>query len=150
MTLILSVLLIILGLAFFSYWRFTTRKQSGSKYPTSLPSLPFIGSLLFMRNHKLPHVFFNSLQEKYGSLYSLKMGPHYMVIVNNHQHAKEVLLKKGKIFAGRPRTITTDILTRNGKDIAFGNYSPSWKFHRKLVHSALSMFGKGSLAIQNI
>nr|XP_033796570.1 steroid 17-alpha-hydroxylase/17,20 lyase isoform X2 [Geotrypetes seraphini] len=78
------------------------------------------------------------------------MGPHYWVVVNHHKHAKEVLLKKGKIFAGRPRTVTTDILTRDGKDIAFGTYSTSWKFHRKLVHSVLSMFGEGSLALQNI
>ncbi|XP_030058682.1 steroid 17-alpha-hydroxylase/17,20 lyase [Microcaecilia unicolor] len=149
MALALSTCLVLLGLAFLIYKRFT-RKPAGVKYPTSLPSLPFIGSLLFLRNQKLPHVFFKSLQEKYGSLYSLKMGSQYTVIVNNHKHAKEVLLKKGKIFAGRPRAVTTDILTRDGKDIAFGTYSSSWKFHRKLVHSALCMFGEGSLAIQNI
>ncbi|CAH2322468.1 steroid 17-alpha-hydroxylase 17,20 lyase [Pelobates cultripes] len=78
------------------------------------------------------------------------MGSHYVVIVNNHQHAKEVLLKKGKTFAGRPRTVTTNILSRNGKDIAFADYSPSWKFHRKIVHSAVNMFGEGTIAIEEI
>ncbi|XP_078497297.1 steroid 17-alpha-hydroxylase/17,20 lyase isoform X2 [Lissotriton helveticus] len=46
--------------------------------------------------------------------------------------------------------VTTDILSRDGKDIAFADYSPSWKFHRKLVHSALSMFGEGALALEKI
>ncbi|KAM4637094.1 steroid 17-alpha-hydroxylase/17,20 lyase [Discoglossus pictus] len=78
------------------------------------------------------------------------MGSHYVVIVNHHEHAKEVLLKKGKDFAGRPRSVTTDILTRNGKDIAFANYSPTWKFHRKIVHASLSMFGEGTIAIEKI
>ncbi|KAK2848605.1 hypothetical protein Q5P01_008439 [Channa striata] len=78
------------------------------------------------------------------------MGSIKVVIVNHYVHAKEVLLKKGKIFAGRPRTVTTDILTRDGKDIAFGDYSPTWRFHRKLVHGALCMFGEGSVTIEKI
>ncbi|XP_061492119.1 steroid 17-alpha-hydroxylase/17,20 lyase isoform X2 [Rhineura floridana] len=78
------------------------------------------------------------------------MGSNFVVVVNNYLHAKEVLLKKGKIFGGRPRKVTTDLLSRNGKDIAFANYSPIWKCQRKLVHSALSMFGDGSLALEKI
>ncbi|MEE6485954.1 hypothetical protein FKM82_014463 [Ascaphus truei] len=126
------------------------RSHGKVNYPRSLPSLPVIGSLLHLGSHLPPHLLFCSLQKKYGSLYSLMMGSHYVVIVNNHEHAKEVLLKKGKTFAGRPRTVTSDLLTRDAKDIAFANYSPSWKFHRKLVHSALSMFGEGTIAIEKI
>ncbi|XP_077351276.1 steroid 17-alpha-hydroxylase/17,20 lyase isoform X1 [Festucalex cinctus] len=115
-----------------------------------LPSFPFIGSLLSLRSAHPPHVLFKNLQEKYGQTYSLMMGSHKVVIVNQYSHAKEVLLKKGKIFAGRPRTVTTDVLTRDGKDIAFGDYSATWKFHRKLVHGALHMFGQGSTSIEKI
>ncbi|XP_062988651.1 steroid 17-alpha-hydroxylase/17,20 lyase isoform X2 [Elgaria multicarinata webbii] len=46
--------------------------------------------------------------------------------------------------------VTTDLLTRNGKDIAFAPYSSMWKLQRKLVHSALCMFGEGSLALEKI
>ncbi|XP_069045258.1 steroid 17-alpha-hydroxylase/17,20 lyase-like isoform X2 [Lepisosteus oculatus] len=90
------------------------------------------------------------LQKKYGATYSLWMGSHHVVVVNNYQEAKEVLLKKGKTFAGRARTVTTDLLTRDGKDIAFANYSPTWKFHRKMVHAALNMFGEGSAPVEKI
>uniref|UniRef100_A0A8C7EEY4 Steroid 17-alpha-hydroxylase/17,20 lyase n=1 Tax=Nothoprocta perdicaria TaxID=30464 RepID=A0A8C7EEY4_NOTPE len=69
---------------------------------------------------------------------------------DSYRHAKEVLLKKGKAFAGRPRTVTTDLLSRGGKDIAFASYGPLWKLQRKLVHAALSMFGEGSLALEQI
>lgn len=115
-----------------------------------LPDLPFIGSLLSLRSPLPPHVLFKELQATYGSIYSLKLGSHTVLMVNHHTHAKEVLLKKGKIFAGRPRTVTTDILTRNGKDIAFGDYSDTWRFHRKIVHGALCMFGEGAASIENI
>ncbi|KAL4639974.1 steroid 17-alpha-hydroxylase/17,20 lyase [Arapaima gigas] len=116
----------------------------------SLPSFPVIGSLLSIQSHHLPHIHFQELQKTYGPIYSLMMGPHNVIVVNDHQHAKEVLLKKGKTFAGRPRTVTTDILTRDGKDIAFGDYSATWKFHRKMVHAALCMFGEGSSSIEKI
>lgn len=46
--------------------------------------------------------------------------------------------------------VTTDVLTRDGKDIAFGDYSPTWRFHRKIVHGALCMFGEGSVSIEKI
>uniref|UniRef100_A0A670XX72 Steroid 17-alpha-hydroxylase/17,20 lyase n=1 Tax=Pseudonaja textilis TaxID=8673 RepID=A0A670XX72_PSETE len=130
-------------------WRGATGKlDSKLKYPRSLPSLPVIGSLLHLCGSKQPHLLFSSLQQKYGSVFSLYLGSHYTVVVNDYLHAKEVLLKKGKIFAGRPRVVTTDLLTRNGKDIAFATYSPMWKFQRKMVHSALSLFGEGSRGLE--
>ncbi|KAM4703862.1 steroid 17-alpha-hydroxylase/17,20 lyase [Rhinophrynus dorsalis] len=148
--LLVVALLLSLGLALISIWGFSRKSHGEIKYPNSLPSLPVIGSLLHLGNHLQPHILFCGLQKKYGKLYSFKMGSHYVVVVNNYEHAKEVLLKKGKMFAGRPRAVTTDILTRNAKDIAFADYSPSWKFHRKLVHAALCMFGEGTVAIEKI
>lgn len=46
--------------------------------------------------------------------------------------------------------VTTDVLSRQGKDIAFGDYSATWRFHRKIVHGALCMFGEGSASIEKI
>uniref|UniRef100_A0AAY4DGM1 Uncharacterized protein n=1 Tax=Denticeps clupeoides TaxID=299321 RepID=A0AAY4DGM1_9TELE len=94
-------------------WAFQTDERN----PPSLPSWPIIGSLLSLRSDRAPHVFFQELQEKYGDVYSLMMGSHNVIIVNSHHYAKEVLLKKGKTFAGRPRTV--NILTRDGKDNRF-------------------------------
>uniref|UniRef100_A0A3Q3GZL3 Cytochrome P450, family 17, subfamily A, polypeptide 2 n=1 Tax=Labrus bergylta TaxID=56723 RepID=A0A3Q3GZL3_9LABR len=80
--------------------------------------------------------------KKYGSLFALYLGPHYTVVVNNHQHAREVLLQRGRDFAGRPSMVTTDLLTRGGKDIAFSDYSPLWKSHRRLVHNSFTLLGR--------
>nr|XP_060622793.1 steroid 17-alpha-hydroxylase/17,20 lyase [Anolis sagrei ordinatus] len=148
------LVLLILFFVMLSFLSFSMKAQVKLKrkrnYPKSLPSLPLIGSLLHFMGDTKPHLLFHRLQQKYGSLYSLYMGSEYVVVVNSYLHAKEVLLKKGKIFGGRPRTVTTDLLTRNAKDIAFAPYSPIWKYQRKLVHSALAMFGEGSLALQKI
>ena len=91
----------VIGLTLFA-WQL---KLKSTKEPPCLPALPLIGSLLSLRSPHPPHVLFKELQKKYGQTYSLMMGSHRVIIVNQHMHAKEVLLKKGKTFAGRPRTV---------------------------------------------
>uniref|UniRef100_A0A3B3CZ29 Cytochrome P450, family 17, subfamily A, polypeptide 1 n=1 Tax=Oryzias melastigma TaxID=30732 RepID=A0A3B3CZ29_ORYME len=142
---VVVVLVLALGVLL---WR--ERARDGPQEAPSLPALPLLGSLLSLRSPHPPHLLFKELQQKYGQTYSLRMGPHKVIIVNHHAHAREVLLKRGRTFAGRPRTVTTDVLTRDGKDIAFGDYSATWRFHRKIVHGALCMFGEGSASIQRI
>nr|BAA13253.1 Cytochrome P-450c17S [Oryzias latipes] len=144
----LSVLVVLVLALAALLWRVRTRDRP--QEAPSLPYLPVLGSLLSLRSPHPPHVLFKELQQKYGQTYSLKMGSHQVIIVNHHAHAREVLLKRGRTFAGRPRTVTTDVLTRDGKDIAFGDYSATWRFHRKIVHGALCMFGEGSASLQRI
>uniref|UniRef100_A0A3Q3QD15 Cytochrome P450, family 17, subfamily A, polypeptide 2 n=1 Tax=Monopterus albus TaxID=43700 RepID=A0A3Q3QD15_MONAL len=115
-----------------------------------LPRLPVLGSLPWMRGHLPPHLLFSQLAQRYGSLFALYLGPQYTVVVNDHQHAKEVLLQRGKDFAGRPNMVTTNLLTRGGKDIAFADYSPLWKLQRRLTHNSFTLFGEGTSRLQDI
>ncbi|XP_067436582.1 cytochrome P450 17A2 isoform X1 [Thunnus thynnus] len=115
-----------------------------------LPRLPILGSLPWLGGGLPPHLLFTQLAHRYGPLFALYLGPHYTVVVNNHQHAREVLLQRGKDFAGRPSMVTTNLLTRGGKDIAFSDYSPLWKSHRRLVHNSFTLFGEGTSRLQDI
>ncbi|XP_037118595.1 steroid 17-alpha-hydroxylase/17,20 lyase isoform X1 [Syngnathus acus] len=115
-----------------------------------LPRLPVVGSLPWMRGGKPPHLLFIQLGRKYGPLFELFLGPHRTVVVNAYEHAREVLLQRGRDFAGRPSMVTTDLLTRGGKDIAFSDYSPLWKLHRRLVHTSFALFGEGSNRLQDV
>lgn len=49
-----------------------------------------------------------------------------------------------------PAQVTTDLLTRGGKDIAFSDYSPLWKLHRRLVHNSFTLFGEGTSRLQDV
>ncbi|XP_061524567.1 steroid 17-alpha-hydroxylase/17,20 lyase [Phycodurus eques] len=115
-----------------------------------LPRLPVVGSLPWIAGATPPHLFFMQLGHRYGPLFELYLGPHRTVVVNAHAHAKEVLLQRGRDFAGRPSMVTTDLLTRGGKDIAFSDFSPLWKLHRRLVHTSFTLFGEGSSRLQDI
>ncbi|XP_077356244.1 cytochrome P450 17A2 [Festucalex cinctus] len=124
-------------------------QQHSSGMP-GLPRLPLVGSLPWMTGTAPPYLLFMQLGRKYGPLFELYLGPHRTVVVNSHDHAREVLLQRGRDFAGRPSMVTTDLLTRGGKDIAFSDYSPLWKLHRRLVHTSFALFGEGSNRLQDI
>ncbi|XP_070711378.1 cytochrome P450 17A2 [Pempheris klunzingeri] len=115
-----------------------------------LPRLPVVGSLPWLRGDAPPHLLFTQLAHRYGPLFALYLGPHYTLVVNDHQHAREVLLQRGGQFAGRPSMVTTDLLTRGGKDIAFSDHTPLWKSHRRLVHNSFTLFGEGTSRLQDI
>lgn len=46
--------------------------------------------------------------------------------------------------------MTTELLTRGGKDIAFSDFTPLWKLHRRLVHNSFTLFGEGTGRLQDI
>lgn len=104
---------LLLALALLCTWGLARRRDTlpmatgtGLGRPRSLPALPLVGSLLQLAGHPQLHLRLWRLQGRYGSLYALWMGSHYVVVVNSYRHAREVLLKKGKDFAGRPRTVS--------------------------------------------
>ncbi|XP_026178718.1 cytochrome P450 17A2 [Mastacembelus armatus] len=152
----LSFLLVplVLSVGVVVVWFLITHGSIPKTKPSStipcLPRLPFLGSLPWLRGGLPPHMLFSQLVHRYGSLFAFYLGPHYTVVVNNHHHAKEVLLQRGRDFAGRPSMVTTSLLTRGGKDIAFADYSPLWKLHRRLVHNSFTLFGEGTSRLQDI
>ncbi|TSL61173.1 Steroid 17-alpha-hydroxylase/17,20 lyase [Bagarius yarrelli] len=89
--------------------------------------MPVLGSLPHLRSPLPPHLLFSKLASRYGPLFGLYMGPHYTLVVSEVGLAREVLLHRGKDFAGRPKMVTTDVLTRGGKDIAFADYNTLWR-----------------------
>eukprot|EP00061_Rhincodon_typus_P008792 g31714.t1 len=72
--------------------------------------------------------------------------PHLKIHVHHQQCYHGAFVTSSEIL----QQVTTNLLSRGGKDIAFGDYSPSWKFHRKLVHSAIYLFGDGSASLERM
>ncbi|XP_066275013.1 steroid 17-alpha-hydroxylase/17,20 lyase-like isoform X2 [Branchiostoma lanceolatum] len=102
---------------------------------------PIIGNLFSFGGQFF--LTFIDLAKTYGDVFSLKLGMTDVVVLNSLDAVKEALVKKGVDFAGRPKTLSGDIFTEGGKDIAFTDYSPTWKLHRKLFHSAIRGYASG-------
>ncbi|XP_057591598.1 steroid 17-alpha-hydroxylase/17,20 lyase [Hippopotamus amphibius kiboko] len=142
--------LLVLSLLTLAYLFWHKTKGSGAKHPKSLPCLPLVGSLPFLPRHGHQHVNFFKLQEKYGPIYSFRLGSKTTVIIGNHQLAREVLLKKGKEFSGRSKVVTLDILSDNQKGIAFADHGALWQLHRKLALNTFALFKDGNLKLEKI
>ncbi|XP_004701357.1 steroid 17-alpha-hydroxylase/17,20 lyase [Echinops telfairi] len=142
---LLAVLLLTLA---YCFW--PKARRSGAKYPKSLPFLPLVGSLPFLPRRGHPHINFFKLQEKYGPIFSFRLGTKTTVVVGHHQLAKEVLIKKGREFSGRPHVMTLAILSDNQKGIAFADSGPHWQLHRKLVQAAFALFKDGHQKLEKI
>lgn len=58
-------------------------------FVSAVPGLPLIGNLHQLKEKK-PHQTFAKWAEKYGPIYSIKMGASKLIVLNSAQVAKEV------------------------------------------------------------
>ena len=137
---------VLLGLIFYLTIKYFGKRHS--RLPPGPAPLPLIGNLHQMGDHL--HETFAQLSKKYTPIFTFRFGELTVVVINDFPTAKEVLVKRGAEFAGRSMDYTTSILTSGGKDIISGDYGKSWKFHRKIAHSALRMFGDGMSKLENV
>ncbi|XP_036996242.2 cytochrome P450 1A4-like [Artibeus jamaicensis] len=113
------------------------RKQVSPPGPWSFP---LIGNLLQLGDH--PYLTFIEMRKKYGDVFLIKLGMVPVVVVNGMEMVKQVLLKNGESFAGRPNMHTFSFLAE-GKSLSFSvNYGESWKLHKKIASNALRTFSK--------
>ncbi|CAH1225024.1 CYP1A1 [Branchiostoma lanceolatum] len=89
------------------------------------------------------YLTFIDLAKTYGDVFSLKLGMTDVVVLNSLDAVKEAFVKKSADFGGRPKTLTNDIVTEGGQDIAFTDDSPTWKLQRKLFVSAVRAYASG-------
>ena len=100
--------------------------------------LPIIGNIHHI-DYTKPHVTFRELSRKYGKIFTLQLGVQRSVVICGAEIAREALLKKAAVFAGRPPTYAGDVFSGGSKNIAFQNYSPSWKIQHRVALNAIRM-----------
>ncbi|XP_067673020.1 cytochrome P450 1A1-like [Haliotis asinina] len=98
--------------------------------------VPVLGTLPFFG--KEPNVTFTEMWEKYGNVFSIKLGTWPAIVVNGGDAIREALIVKGDIFSSRPKFFTTSF--SNGTSISFSEFTDNYKFHRRNALGALSMF----------
>ena len=111
--------------------------------PKNLPPgpfpLPVIGNAHKMAG-QAPYRALTAMEKHYGKVFRLYIGGKLTIVVGGAEALKEALVTKSAEFAGRPKTHTLDVYSRKGVAVAFLDYSPQWRIHRKIVVSALKMY----------
>ncbi|KAJ0025697.1 hypothetical protein Pint_08879 [Pistacia integerrima] len=73
------------------------------------------------------------MADKYGPIFTVKMGVHQALVVSNWETAKECLTTHDQIFANRPKAMAMELLGYNFAMIGFSPYGLYWRQVRKIL-----------------
>ena len=138
--------LVLIVSVYIIWFIFSTKRERRDMPPGPFP-LPFIGN-----SHQLgsnPPLTSEGLRKKYGDIYTVTTPIGLLVMVNSSDMAKEVLSGRNADFANRldPLSFPANIVS-SGNNIVLSNYGPRYVFKRKMVVSAIHVFGEGLQAAE--
>ncbi|KAJ4701845.1 Cytochrome P450 [Melia azedarach] len=94
---------------------------------------PLVGHLHLLGGPEPPHRVLAKMADKYGPIFTIRMGVHRTLVVNSWEIAKECLTTNDKVFANRPKTLAMELLGYNFCMLGFSAYGPSWREIRKIA-----------------
>uniref|UniRef100_A0A7N0TS06 Cytochrome P450 n=1 Tax=Kalanchoe fedtschenkoi TaxID=63787 RepID=A0A7N0TS06_KALFE len=101
--------------------------------PPGPPGWPLIGNLgqVVLQHRPFMHIV-RDLRQKYGPIFTMKMGQRTLVIVTSSDLIHEALVQKGAAFASRPADSPIRLIFSVGKcAINSAEYGPLWRALRR-------------------
>ncbi|EXC07349.1 Cytochrome P450 82A3 [Morus notabilis] len=123
---------ILVGLLFLFHllWK---QRFSRRTPPEAGGAWPIIGHLHLLAGPQPPHITLAHMADKYGPIFTIKMGVHRALVVSSWEMAKECLTTNDKIFANRPKAAAPEHMTYNYAMFGFSPYGPYWRQVRKIA-----------------
>ncbi|KAL0438631.1 UNVERIFIED_CONTAM: cytochrome [Sesamum latifolium] len=100
--------------------------------PQAAGGWPVIGHLRLLSGPELPHIILSTMADKYGPIFSIRLGVHTALIVSSWEIAKECFTTNDMIFCDRPRTTAIKHMSYDFAMFGLGNYSAYWRELRKI------------------
>ncbi|XP_033743126.1 cytochrome P450 2J6-like [Pecten maximus] len=106
---------------------------------------PLFGSIMLMKTGT-PTDVFRKLRQKYGDVFSIKLGTLTVVVINGYENLKEAFVKRADDFSDRPETyVIVELSKEKGLMASSGEL---WKQNRTFVLKALREFGFGKKSLE--
>ncbi|KAL2241181.1 UNVERIFIED_CONTAM: cytochrome, partial [Sesamum indicum] len=130
---LLAPLIILLVTAFY-YLTSTGNKRILEKNlpPQAAGGWPVIGHLRLLSGPELPHIILSDMADKYGPIFSIRLGVHSALIVSSWEITKECFTTNDMIFCDRPRTAAIQHMSYDFAMFGLGKYGPYWRELRKI------------------
>lgn len=130
-TIALLYFIIPLCLFLFGFSKFVHSKTKEA--PIAEGAWPILGHLSLFSGTQSPHRVLGTLADKYGPLFTIKLGYKRALILNNWEMAKECFTTHDMVVSSRPKLVATKHLGYNGAMFGLGPYGPYWRQLRKIV-----------------
>ncbi|XP_068321510.1 cytochrome P450 CYP82J17-like [Pyrus communis] len=132
-----SHLLAIAGILLFVLylWRvkIQSRKTKGMLAPQPSGALPVIGHLHKLGGKKPLCRTLASMADKYGPIFTIRLGKHPALVISNYDAVKECFTKNDIAFASRSKSAQGRYLGYNYAGFGFAPYGTYWRNMRKMV-----------------
>ncbi|KAF2828283.1 cytochrome P450 oxidoreductase-like protein [Ophiobolus disseminans] len=113
------------------------RSGRREKYlPPGPPTVPILGNAHLMPWTNL-HLKLKEWSDRYGPVYSLKIGSTTMVVLNEPRAVHQLMTKKGALYVDRPVDEQWKLAT-DGESFFLAHAGPIWRTMRKIAGQALS------------
>ncbi|KAK2365719.1 cytochrome P450 82A3 [Trifolium repens] len=127
----LLISLIPLLLFLFGFTKFANRKNKEA--PIAKGAWPILGHLPIFSGTQPPHRVLGTLADKYGPIFTIKLGSKHALIINNWEMAKECFTTNDMAVSSRPKLVATEHLAYKGAMFGFAPYGPYWRQLRKIA-----------------
>ncbi|KEH37856.1 putative cytochrome P450 [Medicago truncatula] len=106
--------------------------------PLASGGWPLIGHLhLLGSSNQPPYITLGDLADKYGPIFTLRVGVHNAVVVSTWELAKEIFTTHDVIISSRPKFTAAKILGHDYANFGFSPYGDYWQMMRKVTASEL-------------
>ncbi|KAJ0818758.1 putative cytochrome P450 [Helianthus annuus] len=109
------------------------RKRVNKEPPRAKGAWPIIGHLHLLGGSNLPHHVLSDMADKYGPIFTIKLGVHQALVVSNAEIAKDCYTTNDKAFASRPKSTAAEIMGYNYALIGLAPYGDYWRKVRKML-----------------
>ncbi|CAI9281779.1 unnamed protein product [Lactuca saligna] len=113
----------------------SVKTAKNQKPPQANGAWPIIGHLHLLGGPELHQKVFGDMADKHGPIFTIKLGVHEALVVNDAAIAKECFTTNDKAFASRPKAEAAKILGYNYAAFGLAPYGEYWRKVRKMVVS---------------
>ena len=143
---LMSLITLVFTLLVAYVWTKTLRKYL--QIP-AVPGWPILGNITQVDLNR-PDLTLLKWAKEFGPIYSVKFLNQTWIIVSGYDEVYEMLVTKGKSFAGRNNKNRFDFVTSGNKDIISGNpRQPHWTPLRKAAHRGIRHYGTGLTRLES-
>ncbi|XP_064159539.1 cytochrome P450 2M1-like isoform X1 [Anguilla rostrata] len=127
------------------FWKNMGKKSNTTRLPPGPSPVPILGNI-FQVDLKQPYKSYLMLSKKYGSVFTVWLGPKPVVVLPRFETLKEALLNQGEEFSGRASyPILLEITKGFGVLASSGD---RWRDLRRFSIMTLKNFGMGRRSIE--